>query len=484
MNLHRVMVAAMRGLRRAIPRMMAGATICVSALSGTAAAQSQELPSEPVRLATMLAPVDKAVGLEAIGPIGKVVVSQPETIQVGNAPDGLYLIGNQPGPANLLVYDRQGRLSQSVDVHVGYDAQSLRDLLAAALPGEPIVVKALSSSLLLEGEVSRPSVAEIAERLAERVAPGAVISRMHARASQVLLDVRILEVSARGLRDISTAVNIANGSELGVTTGGVAIGVDAAFGVAQFEAHAGRLRLAAAVRALEDRGELRVMAEPSLVALSGETATFRAGGEFPFPVPRDLGSVTIEFRPYGAAMTFKPVVQENGAIRVQLEAELSEVDPTVSLSVAGFSVPGLKIRRAATVADLRDGETFMIAGLFEATSGRQARGLPFLDRVPLLGRILSPLVDATRRRETRQELAILVTPRLSAQVSSPLTEAKVLDATQPLLPEPPPAPEPIKGLRAPPIREMIAEVKDALRPPARWLRHAAGRMTAALLRRA
>ena len=483
MMLHRAIIAAMRGLRG----VLAGAALCASAASGAAASSLDltptELTSEDVPVATVHAPLDKAISLEAIGPVGRVVVSQPETVQVGQAPGGLYLIGSQPGPTNLLVYDHDGRLTQTVDVHVGYDAQALRELLADALPDEPITVTQLSSTLMLEGEVSRPSVLKIAEQLADRVAPDAVISRLHARSSQVQLEVRILEVSSRALREINTAVRITNGAALTVATGGGAIGIDEPFGVAQAAAHAGRLRLAAAVRGLEDRGELRVMAEPSLVALSGETASFRAGGEFPFPMPQD-NKITIEFKPYGTSMKFRPLVQENGLIRVALEAELSDIDPQASLSVAGLRVPGLKTRRATTTADLRDGEAFLIAGLFEETSERVGRGVPFLGKVPVLGPVLNKAVDATRRKDTRQELAILVTPHLSAPVASPLSETAVLNPSEEVFPKPPPSPKATAGLRGPPVRLIVAELKDALRPAVRWIGHGARRVAGALLRRA
>lgn len=429
-----------------------------------------------------------AVGLRADGPVGRVVVSQPETVQVATAgPNRLYVIGSQPGATNLLVYDRQGRLSQSVDVQVGYDAQALRDLLADALPGEPITVKGLSSSLLLEGEVSSPSVAAIAETLAQRVAPDAVISRLHARSSQVLLQVRIMEVSSRGLKDIGTAVSITNDPNLTIAIGGASAGADTPFGVAQLNARAGGLRLDAAVRALEDRGELRVVAQPSLIALSGETASFRSGGEFPFPVPADDGNVTIEFRPYGAAMTFKPVVQENGLIRVGLDAELSEVDPSVALRLVGVTVPGLKMRRAITTADLRDGETFLIAGLFEDSSENNTSATPFLGRIPIIGPALAPVLRAVRKKEAHRELAILVTPRIGVQASSsPAGQPSLLAEAEPVSPtiDPPRTPRSASAPRGPPLRAFVAEVREAFRPPVRWIKHAASRFTSALRSRA
>lgn len=482
MKLHRAIAAAMRGLR-ASSRILAGVVACACAMTISSPGAAEELASEVPAAAAIHTPLDKGVGLRAQGGVGKVVVAQPETAQVGPAPDGVYVIGSQIGSTNLLVYDREGHLTQNLDIHVGYDAQALRDLLAEALPGEPIVVKQLSSSLLLEGEVSSPSVAAIAERLADQIAPDAVISRLHARAAQVLLDVRIVEVSQSGLRDVATAVRVTNGPDLTVATRGDPIGLDPPFGIAEVTAREGRLRLDAALRALEASGQLRVLAEPSLVALSGETASFRAGGEFPFPVPQDLDKIAIEFKPYGAAMTFRPVIRENGTIRVALDAELSDIDPSVSLRVAGFNVPALRTRRAATVADLRNGETFMIAGLLEESSERSARDVPFIGRIPILGRALRPLLGASRKKDARRELAILVTPRTAAQVSSPLTEPAVLADAQP----PPVAPQPPTNAARPrtsPLRALAADVRDVLRPTARWARQAASRFAAAFRDRA
>ncbi|HKP79715.1 MAG TPA: hypothetical protein VJU34_11390, partial [Phenylobacterium sp.] len=359
-------------------------------------------------------------------------------------------------------------------------------VLAEALPGEEITVKGLSSSVLLEGEVSSPSVAAIAERLAERMAPDAVISRLHARASQVRLDVKILEVSKVGLREIDTALSLRNGPDLGVAIGGPALGIDTPHGMAAVSIDAGRLRLDAAVRALESRGELRVVAEPSLVALSGEVATFRAGGELPFPMPND-GKVTIAFKPYGAGMTFQPVVQENGLIRIGVDAELSEIDPSAGLRVANFNVPGLKVRRAATVVELRDGEPFVIAGLLEQSTERVGREPPFLARIPVIGPALAPLIQSARKKDVRRELAIVVTPRLGSQVSSPLSEQGLFAEARPPAAPPldaPHTPKSASAPRGPPLRALAADVRDALRPPLRWMAHAASRFTAAFLGRA
>lgn len=462
---------------------------CAGAWTLSHSAAAQELTSEPVVRAEVQAPLDTAIGLRADGPVGKVVVSQPDTIQVGSfGPDGLYVIGSQPGPANLLVYDRNGRLTQSVDVQVGYDANALRELLAQALPGEAITVKALSSSLMLEGEVSSPSVAKIAETLAERIAPDAVISRLHARESQVLLQVRIMEVSTRGLRDINLAVALANGPELAVNIGSGPLGIDAPHGVVQVHGGSGRFTVDAAVRALEEKGQLRVVAQPELAAMSGETASFHAGGEFPFPVPTDDSKVTIEFRPYGAAMKFTPLVQENGLIRLALDTELSALDPSVSLRLAGLTVPGLKVRQATTTAELRDGETMLIAGLFEESSEELSREPPFIARIPLLGRLVEPLIKAVRKQESRRELAIVITPHIGGQAASPRGEQSLLAAVEPEMaqnPSPQRTPKSVAAPRGPPVRAFLAGVRDTLlRPPAKLISLAAAGFSSVFLGRA
>lgn len=480
MQLHRAITGAIRSLQRAFPRALAGAIACAGAVGVCGPAWTQTLDPEPVANLVLQAPLDTAIGLHASGDVGKVVVSQPETAQVGQAGDGLYLIGSQAGATNLLVYDRKGRLAQSIDINVGPDAHALRDLLADALPAERISVTALSSSVILDGEVSSPSVQRIAESLAERIAPDSVISRLQARQNQVLLEVRIMEVSRRSLDEISTAVEINNGAELSVALGAGGIGAEAPQGTGRIRGGSGRVSIDATVRALEDEGQLRVVAQPSLVALSGETASFHSGGEFPFPVPGDDNQITIQFRPYGAAMTFSPVVQENGLIRVALSTELSDIDPTVAIRLGGLTVPGLKVRRATTITELRDGEAFLIAGLFETADARTVREPPFLARTPVVGRLLAPLFRAGRTQTAQRELAIVVTPHLGREAASPLGDQSLL-AESKALPVPPSAQA---RPSRPTLRTLLSEVKESLRPPVRWAKQVATRFANALLNRA
>jgi len=177
----RALAAGLRTLSAKRLKALGSALACVAAglVTPLAAAHANELASEPAPNVRLHAPLDKTLALRASGDVGKVIVSQPEVIEVGSAgQDALYVIGRQPGAANILVYDRQGRLSQTVDVEVGPDAEGLQESLTQALPDERITVTPVAGGVMLDGEVSSPGVAAIAEDLAGRAAPDAVLSRL------------------------------------------------------------------------------------------------------------------------------------------------------------------------------------------------------------------------------------------------------------------------------------------------------------------
>jgi Flp pilus assembly secretin CpaC len=162
------------------------------------------------------------------------------------------------------------------------------------------------------------------------------------------------------------------------------------------------------IRALEKRGVARRLAEPNLTALSGDTASFLAGGEFPFPVQADNNKITIEFKKFGIGLAFTPTVLGEGLINLKIEPEVSELDPTSSLQVNGISVPGLMVRRTQTTLELRDGQSFAIAGLLYTNHYKNASQLPWIGEVPVLGTLFRSA--AFQRKET--DLVIIVTPRL------------------------------------------------------------------------
>jgi len=478
MGVPRAINAAKGLVRRMLMR--AGAGVLACALFAAPAVASDLLVEQLPASQTVHTPLDKTVSLHAAGPVGQVVVSQPEIVEVGLAgPRELYVIGRELGSANLLVYDRQGRLSQTLDIQVGYDAQGLRETLAAALPEEKVTVTGLATALMIEGEVSTPAAAEAVEALAERAAPESVISRLHVRSSVVRVDVRIVEASSRRLREIGAGLSIES-PEFGVAIRDLPIGVAPPHTTARLETRIGGYRLDAALRGLEETGDARVVAQPTIVTVSGERATFRAGGELPYAVPQDRGSISVQFRPYGAGLTVLPTIQANGLIQISIDAELSQVDPKNKVVFGGVEVPALLTRRVTTATELRDGQSFVIAGLFEQDHVRQARHSPWLADAPLIG----PLLRSLQAKDTRRELAIIVTPHIDAEAPATLEAVKAAVDGPPASAAPAPrTPKSVTGPRGPPVRAVVRELRQAFGPPVRWMKHAARRFVHAVTAR-
>jgi pilus assembly protein CpaC len=162
------------------------------------------------------------------------------------------------------------------------------------------------------------------------------------------------------------------------------------------------------INALEQRGLARSLAEPNLVALSGDTASFLAGGEFPIPVPGTLGQVTIEYKRYGVGLAFTPTVLGNGLINLKIDPEVSQLDSSNPIQVAGISVPPLIVRRASTTVELRDGQSFVIGGLLQNISSTAQSQIPWIGDVPVLG----ALFRSAQYQKNETDLAIIVTPRI------------------------------------------------------------------------
>jgi pilus assembly protein CpaC len=389
-------------------RTLAGALVAALALSFATPSPAEVFASESAPSRVIFVPRDKSLSFRLASPASKIVVAQPDTAQIVATTDhSFYVRGKELGSTNLLVYGPGGRLQEVIDVRVGYDAKALEQDLASALPGESIRVETLGEGLLLLGNVSTTGVAARARALGERFAPDAVTSALTVRASQqVVLEVRVLEASRSALQDIGFNVDVANKS-FSVHTGNGLIGNSPAQGILSLHGGSGRTSIDVALQALEEKGVVRTLARPNLVALSGEKASFLAGGEFPFPVPQNL-NVTIEFRPFGVKLNFLPIVQDNGLIRLAVEPEVSQLDPTNSLRINGFTVPSLTIRRANTTVEMKSGDSLAIGGLFQHEYTNALKQLPGLGDVPVLG----SLFRSSRWKRNETELVILVTPKL------------------------------------------------------------------------
>ncbi len=167
------------------------------------------------------------------------------------------------------------------------------------------------------------------------------------------------------------------------------------------------------------------MAEPNLTALSGDKASFLAGGEFPFPVAAEDGKVTVEFKKFGVGLEFTPTVLDDGLINLQIAPEVSAIDTTSSVKFNDIEIPGLIVRRANTTVELRDGQSFVMAGLLQSTANYDVRKFPWLGDLPILG----PLFRSTSYRKQETDLVIIVTPRLVKPLVPGAKIASPLDAT-------------------------------------------------------
>lgn len=389
-----------------------GALVIAGAIGATAAApaaMAQTYAAGSTASRSINVPKDKSVAFRLNEPAGEMVVAQPDIAQIVATTDrSFYVRGKLLGATNILVYDTSRRLVEVIDVRVGADADALRADLGASLPGEPIVVRNMGDGFLLTGQVSNPSAAARAVALAERYAPKAVSSSLTVRDSQqVMLEVRIIEASRSALQDFGIDIT-AMSNNVTFATGTGLIGPSGPRGALSVSGRIGDTSVDVTLQALEEKGVIRTLAKPNLVAVSGEAAEFLAGGEFPYPIPVDRDTVAIQFRQFGVKLKFMPTVQDNGLIRMKVEPEVSQLDPRQSLRINGFDVPGLTVRRASTTIDLRDAQSFAIAGLFQQDYANTVRDVPGLSDIPILG----ALFRSARWRRMETELVIIVTPHL------------------------------------------------------------------------
>ncbi len=263
---------------------------------------------------------------------------------------------------------------------------------------------------------------ERALTLAERFAPEQVVNLMQVTGvHQVMLEVRVAEMASTLRKRLGFNFGaIADGNFYGVSLLGNLIDIPSAapdllspFDISTaasslFRFNAGGVTITSFLDALKEDGLIRILAEPTLVTLSGQEASFLSGGEFPVPVPQNFDNITIEFRPFGVALSFTPTVLSPDKISIQVAPEVSELDFANAVTIAGFRVPGLTIRRAATTIELGDGQSFAIAGLLQESVRETVSKLPALGEIPVLGALFRS--SSFTRGET--ELVIVVTPRL------------------------------------------------------------------------
>jgi pilus assembly protein CpaC len=381
-------------------------------------AEARSLRS-PVRLdnaaraGELLVPLNKSQVIEVDRPFAEVSIGNPEIADVVPLTrDSLYVFGKQFGTTSLTITDSNGGLIAVVDLVVSYDIEGLKGQMFQLLPGEAIEVRPASDGLVLSGRISTASSMQRALAIAERYAPGRITNLMEVTGNQqVMLAVRFAEVSREVIKQLgaNTDFLFANGDVAIATDFGDLPSLDPlSFGSAAFALQTGDIALDVVLDALEQRGVVTTLAEPNLIALSGDTASFLAGGEFPIPVEQDDDGITIEFKPFGVSLSFTPTVLGQDLVNLELFTEVSDIDPTTAVQVNQLSIPGLTTRRARTTVELRNGQGFAIAGLLRDDFEDTVRQYPILGDIPVLGQ----LFRSNGYQLDQSELVVIVTPYL------------------------------------------------------------------------
>jgi pilus assembly protein CpaC len=439
-----------------------------------------DLSSDAMETRTLSLPRGKSAVIDLPRDARDVMVSDPKVADVVlSNPRRIYVLGVGGGQTDAAFFDGAGRQLLRLNIRVDQDVSALAETLNRILPGSSIHADAVNQNIILSGEVESPSTADKAIRLAQGFVakPEQIINMLNVTDSeQVMLKVRIVEVNRSIIKQLGFNLNALigqlgssqfllgtaatygiNGSLLGGLTGGYSVDttqqpeievpcVGAGYSAGQLcpkivspsaqgtsnyntattqttVGSNGLNKATANIQAFESVGLVRTLAEPNLTAVSGESAKFLVGGEFPVPTDQDAtGHVTVSFKQYGVGLGFTPVVLSHGRISLKLSTEVSEITNTGSFTLTGTStttsgttttspslvVPGLNVRRAETAVELPSGQSLMIAGLLQSVNKEELDSLPGLMQVPILGTLF-------RSRDYQQgetELVVIVTPYL------------------------------------------------------------------------
>ncbi|MEO1549840.1 MAG: type II and III secretion system protein family protein [Pseudomonadota bacterium] len=363
---------------------------------------------------------NRAIVMESNQPFSELSVANPGIADIATLGERtIYVLGKAPGRTTLTILGPEGDLITNVDVQVVPDVAEFKERLRDIMPRENIEVRTANDGIVLSGRVSGARKVQRALELAERYAPGRVTNLlMVGGTQQVMLKVRFAEMTRSVAKGLTTNFGItALGADLQLSGASIAgiggqitdqIGIGGsntgAFG-ATFQS--GDVAINLLVEALETKGLVRTLAEPNLVAVSGSSAEFLAGGEFPIPVV-DEDAVSIEYRTFGVELEFLPTVIDDDIIKLELETEVSAIDSANAIIQNGFEVPAFSVRRATTSIEMRDGQSFAIAGLLQDDFTDSIGQVPWLGDIPVLG----AMFRSTNFQRSQSELVIIVTPHL------------------------------------------------------------------------
>jgi pilus assembly protein CpaC len=405
-----------------------GPSLASAAAKPKAAIQKQTVaPKDALKALSVL--VDQGVPMTLDRPATSVFIANPDIADVQvMSPTEIMVFGKRTGETTLLATDASGAKLAYRRVSVSQDLGALRAALDAVLPHNKIRLDSVPNGIVLTGTASDPSEIDDARRLASRYIgkdKGEVINRIKVLGSnQIHIRVRFAEVT----RDIDKklgfdweTVGNAGGFNLGLAVGSTVIDSTANLlgrsrpstsgsenDILSFSRKGKNYNVNGMIDALAEEGLVTILAEPNLTAMSGETASFLAGGEIPVPVPQTQNTITIEWKQYGISLAFTPTLIGGNRINMHVRPEVSQLSDAGSITLESISVPALSTRRADTTVELASGQSFAIGGLLNNNQSQTIDKYPFLGDIPVLG----TLFRSTRFQNNQTELVIIITPYL------------------------------------------------------------------------
>lgn len=357
-------------------------------------------------------------------PVGRFSVSNPDIAEaVLVSPDQVLVNGKAFGQVNFIAWEQTGGGYLVFDVYVRANLSLIDSQMRTLFPKDDIRLSQANGSVVMSGSVSDPKTASQAQSVVEAAGFKTVnmMSSPVKNMSQVQLQVRVAEVSRSKVRDLGSSFATVNGgtstfasaggpATLSDHSGGAISGnfIGSAVNLFLFQ---NALGLATYIRALQTQGALRALAEPNLIAMDGQQASFLAGGEFPIPMVQGGGersTVSVVFKEYGVRLNFKPTIIDEDHIRLDLEPEVSTIDFANGVKFDGFLIPALRTRRAKTSVELRDGQSFALAGLLDNNETKSLSKIPVLGDIPILG----ALFKSKSFQKSETELMFIVTAQL------------------------------------------------------------------------
>ena len=410
---------------------MAALALVVSALAACcipAAAQTVSYDLKTTSVMRINLPVSQAVTVMVSDPVGKIVPADPAIADAQPITDkSLYLIGKTAGTTTVNLFSATGAPVGLLAVEVGADTASMSRSIRAAVPTSHVKVSSVNGRVLLSGTVTDAgSMQKVLDIVSQYGSPAVINTITFVGGQQVNLEVRVLEAQ----RDAGRQLGIQWAANGGNMSAGLAGGPsNPAAGAGSFSqfitnviAGSGGVGIAAMINALETKSLVRTLADPNLTTLSGVSASFLAGGQVPIRVPDNNGNTTLSYKDFGVRLVFTPMVLDGDRIQIHLTPEVSDIG-----SYTSGGDPVFTTRTLDATVELRDGQSFSVAGLLQNSTTLSTNQLPWIGDVPILGALFKS--SAYQKHDT--ELVVIVTPRLVQPSTPAQIVASPLDQTQP-----------------------------------------------------